>query len=70
MPQFEVEFVDGKKLVVDTATPEQAKAQTRNTRRGQLPPDTPRSAAEVKIKRVTPLDDEAPKSRRSKKDEE
>ena len=57
MSSFEVEFVDGKKVVVDVATADQAKATTRAQRRAQVPPDTPRGAAEVKIRRVTPLDD-------------
>lgn len=58
MPNFEVEFFDGKKLTVDCATADQAKALTRTQRRATVPPDTPASAGEVKIKRVTPLDDD------------
>jgi len=56
MPKFEVEFLDGKKFVVDASTADQAKAKTRADRSATVPPDTPASAPEVKIKRVTPLD--------------
>lgn len=55
MPNFAVVFVDGKTLVKNTDTADQAKAQARAERRQQVPPDTPRSAPEVKIASVTRL---------------
>jgi hypothetical protein len=64
MPNFEVTFCDGKTLVVNTATADQAKQRTRTIRRAQVPPDTPASAAEVKIARVTLLDDAPLRERR------
>lgn len=57
MPNFEVEFVDGTKHVIDTATADQAKQRARQKQRETVPADTPASAAEVKVKRVTALDD-------------
>lgn len=57
MPKFEVEFVDGRRVVKTTDTADTAKAQARAERRSTVPPDTPRSAAEVKIARVTKLED-------------
>jgi hypothetical protein len=56
MPKYEVTFVDGKKVVKDAPDPGSAKERARADRRGQVPPDTPRSAPEVKIARVSQLD--------------
>jgi len=55
MPKFEVAFVDGKKLVKDTNTADEAKAQAKQERRAPLPRDTPGSAPEVKVTSVTRL---------------
>jgi len=57
MPKFLVEFVDGKQVVKTTDTADQAKTQARTERRSTVPADTPRSAPEVKIARVTRLDE-------------
>lgn len=56
MPKFEVEFVDGTKIVKAADTPDIAKAQARQDQRAKVPADTPKSAAEVKIAKVTRLD--------------
>ena len=67
MSSFEVEFVDGTTMIKDTDTADQAKAQARTEQRAKYPADTPRSAAEVKIKRVTRLEERvASKSPRDK----
>ena len=57
MAKYEVEFCDGKKAVRATDTAAEAKASAKAERRAHLPPDTPRSAAEVKVARVTLLPD-------------
>lgn len=57
MPKFEVEFVDGKKLVKDRDTADQAKSEAKAERRMFVPRDTPNSAPEVKVARVTRLSD-------------
>ena len=56
MPPFEVKFCDGKSVVIDTGTADDAKARARAQRRAGVPPDTPRSAPEVKIASVTNLE--------------
>lgn len=56
MKKYEVEFQDGHKTTVERNTADDAKAHARNERRQGLPRDTPASAAEVKVKRVTALD--------------
>ena len=55
MPDFEVEFVDGSKVVKTTDTADQAKAQAKTDAFAKVPRDTPRSAPEVKVKSVTRL---------------
>lgn len=55
MPRFEVQFVDGTKVIKQTDTADQAKAQAKAEQRGKLPEDTPRSAPEVKVASVTRL---------------
>lgn len=57
MPKFEVRFCDDKTIVVDKDTADAAKAVARAQRRAGVPPDTPRSAPEVKIASVTRLSD-------------
>jgi hypothetical protein len=56
MAKFEVEFRDGHKEVVDKNTADDAKAASRNARRQELPRDTPKSADELMVKRVTKLE--------------
>lgn len=56
MPKFEVEFCDGKKAVVEKNTADEAKSSAKHERRQEMPRDTPASAAEVKVARVTKLD--------------
>lgn len=56
MPRYEVVFVDGKSLVKDTSNGDEAKRQAKAERMREMPPDTPRSAPEVKVARVTPVD--------------
>jgi len=56
MPKFEVEFRDGKKVVRDANTADDAKTQAKEERRRDLPRDTPASAAEVKVARVSKLE--------------
>lgn len=53
MPKFEVEFVDGRKIVKEKNTADEAKASAKHERRADMPRDTPASAPEVKVKRVT-----------------
>ena len=55
MPKFEIAFVDGKKLVKETSTADEAKAQAKQERRALLPRDTPGSAPEVKVTSITRL---------------
>jgi len=55
MPKFEIAFVDGKKIVKDAGTPDEAKAAAKQERRAPLPKDTPGSAPEVKVTSVTRL---------------
>ena len=57
MPKFEVTFDDGQAVVLDAGTADEAKARARARRRATVPPDTPRSAPEVKIARVAKLTD-------------
>ena len=59
MPTYEVEFCDGKRLVRSASTAAEAKASAKLERRAHVPPDTPRSAAEVKVARVHVLEDDA-----------
>lgn len=56
MPKFEIEFVDGQKVVKEKNTADDAKAAAKHERRADLPRDTPRSAPEVKVARVTRLE--------------
>ena len=56
MPRFEVEFVDGEKVVKDVDTGDIAKSQAKAERRANYPRDTPASAPEVKVKKVTRLE--------------
>lgn len=56
MPRYEVTFVDGKSIVRDAAHGDQAKREAKAERRREVPDDTPRSAPEVKVAKVTPLD--------------
>lgn len=56
MPKYEVEFRDGRKEVVDKNTADEAKAATKNARRQELPRDTPASAPELMVKRVTKVE--------------
>ena len=58
MPNFEVVFCDGKRIVKSAETADRAKSVARAERRASMPHDTPRSAAEVKIARVAKLDDD------------
>lgn len=55
MPRFEIAFCDGKTVVKTTDTPDEAKTQAKAERTQQMPRDTPRSAPEVKVARVTRL---------------
>lgn len=55
MPRFEVTFVDGTKIVKQTDTADQAKAQAKAEQRQKVPADTPRSAPDVKVASVTRL---------------
>jgi hypothetical protein len=57
MPKFEVKFCDDKTVVLDVDTADVAKARARAQRRSTVPPDTPRSAPEVKIASVTRIGD-------------
>lgn len=59
MPKFEVQFVDGKTIVKDKDTADQAKAEAKAERRVGLPRDVPASAAEVKVARVTRLEEKS-----------
>lgn len=65
MPKYEVEFCDGKHIVKEANTAAEAKAQAKAERRHTLPPDTPRSAAEVKVARVVQIEAESADSRRA-----
>ena len=56
MPKYEVTFCDGGTVIKTKNTAAEAKASARAERRAKLPPDTPRSAAEVKVARVTQLE--------------
>lgn len=56
MPRYEVFFGDGKSIVKDTGNGDEAKRAAKAERTRELPPDTPRSAPEVKVSRVVPLD--------------
>jgi len=56
MPRYEVTFVDGKSVVKDAPDGTEAKRQAKAERTRECPPDTPRSAPEVKVARVTPLE--------------
>lgn len=56
MGKFEIEFVDGKKFVKDANTADEAKASAKHERRAPMPKDTPGSAPEVKVTRVTRLE--------------
>lgn len=56
MAKFEVEFRDGRKAVVEKNTADEAKAAAKHDRRSELPRDTPASAAEVKVAKVTRLE--------------
>jgi len=56
MPKFEVEFRDGKKIVRDANTADDAKTAAKHERRQDVPRDTPASAAEVKVALVTRLE--------------
>ena len=56
MPRYEVVFCDGKSLVKDAPSGDEAKRQAKAERTRECPPDTPRSAPEVKVERVVPLD--------------
>lgn len=58
MPTFEVEFLDGTKSIQKTSTADDAKRRARGEQLGKVPGDTPMSAPEVKIKRVTQLEDD------------
>lgn len=69
MPKFEVEFRDGHTAIKDANTADDAKAKARVDRRRDLPTDTPKSASEVLVKRVTQLEDKA-KARKSDRDGE
>lgn len=57
MPRFEVEFVDGRRVVELCDTADIAKARAKASRRQLVPADTPRSAPEVKITRVSKLEE-------------
>lgn len=59
MPKFEVAFVDGKTVVKDKDTADQAKAEAKAERRAGLVRDVPASAAEVKVARVTRLEEKS-----------
>lgn len=56
MAKFEIEFVDGKKAVKEASTADEAKGAAKHERRSQMPRDTPGSAPEVKVTRVTKLE--------------
>lgn len=55
MPKFAIEFCDGRKIVKTTDTADQAKADAKAERRRSVPADTPASAPEVKVARITRL---------------
>ena len=57
MPKYDVEFCDGRHVVKTTNTAAEAKGQAKAQRRATLPPDTPRSAPEVKVARVTQVEE-------------
>ncbi len=56
MPKFEVEFFDGKKVTREANTADDAKVAAKHERRQDVPRDTPASAPEVKVARVTRLE--------------
>lgn len=56
MGQFEVEFRDGRKVTKEANTADDAKRAAKTERTADLPRDTPRSAAELMVKRVTRLE--------------
>lgn len=56
MAKFEIEFVDGKTIVKDANTADEAKSAAKHERRSPMPRDTPGSAPEVKVTRVIRLE--------------
>ena len=56
MPRYEIAFVDGKTVVKDGVNGDDAKRAAKKARSAELPEDTPKSAPEVKVARVTQLD--------------
>lgn len=56
MPKFEIEFRDGQKVVKEANTRDDAKLKAKTERRQDLPRDTPNSAAEVMVRRITQVE--------------
>lgn len=56
MAKFEVEFRDGHKTVENTNTADDAKVKAKTDRMRDLPRDTPKSAAEMMVAKVTKLE--------------
>lgn len=56
MPKFEIEFRDGRKVVKEANTRDDAKVKAKTERRQELPRDTPNSAAEIMVKRIEQVD--------------
>lgn len=57
MAKFEIQFVDGRKVVKEANTADEAKTMAKHEARAKLPRDTPGSAPEVKVTSVTRLQD-------------
>ena len=55
MNRFEVQFVSGKRVVMEANTADEAKTRAKQEARQGLPRDTPGSAPEVKVTSVTRL---------------
>lgn len=55
MPRYEVTFLDGKSIVLERSNGDEAKRAAKVEKRRDVPPDTPESAPEVKVARVTPV---------------
>lgn len=56
MPKYDVAFCDDKVVTKEAPTADDAKRRAKLDRAVNLPPDTPKSAPEMKVARVTRVD--------------